>query len=98
METIIVITECTNPYGKYWEFRDKQSGQVLAEVDRKKRSEFDGPLYWVYEPRGGFNYETSRHNTKDQAIEKAKKNISEQFAGVDIKFKWSPIVKHFKWS
>ena len=98
METIVIITECTNPYGKYWEFRDKWSGQVLAEVDKKSKREFDGPLYFVYTPRGGFLYESARRSKKDSAMEFAKQSIREQFAGVDIKFKMNVMVKHYKWS
>ena len=98
METIVIVTECTNPYGKYWEFRDKWSGKVLAEVDKKSKREFDGPLYFVYTPRGGFLYETARHSKKDVAIEFAKQSIREQFAGVDIKFKMNVMVRKYKWS
>ena len=99
MEGTIIITECTNPYGKYWEFREKESGQVLAEVDKKKEKEFGpGPLYFVYTPRGGMSYETARHSKKDVAIEFAKQSIRDWFAGVDIKFKMNVIVRHYKWS
>lgn len=96
--TTIIITEVTNPYGKYWEFRDKESGQVLAEVDKKSKREFDGPLYFIYTPSGGFLYEIDRRSKKDSAIEFAKQSIREQFSGVDIKFKMNVIVKHYKWS
>lgn len=99
METIVIITECTNPYGKYWEFRDKWSGNVLAEVDKKKEKEFGpGPLYFVYTQRGGFLYETARHSKKDVAIEFAKQSIREQFAGFDLAFKWNPMTRKYKWS
>ena len=99
MEATIIITECTNPYGKYWEFREKESGQVLAEVDKKKEKEFGpGPLYFVYTPRCGMSYETARHSKKDVAIEFAKQSIRDRFAGVDIKFKMNVIVRHYKWS
>lgn len=99
MEATIIITECTNPYGKYWEFREKETRQLLAEVDKKKEREVGpGPLYWVYTPRGGMFYETTRHSKKDVAMEFAKQSIREQFAGVDIEFKWNVMVKHYKWS
>lgn len=99
MEGIIIITECKNPYGKYWEFREKESGHILAEVDKKKEKEFGpGPLYFVYTSRGGMFCETARHSKKDVAIEFAKQSIREQFSGVDIKFKMNVIVKHYKWS
>lgn len=99
METIVIVTECKNPYGKYWEFKDKQSGQILAEVDKKKEREFGpGPLYFVYTPRGGFLYETARHSKKDVAMEFAKQSIREQFAGVDVKFKMNVMVRKYKWS
>lgn len=98
MEAIIIITECTNPSGKYWRFNDKQSGQVLAKVDKKSKLEFDGPLYFIYTTSGGFLCETARRSKKDSAIEFAKKSIREQFAGVDIKFKMNVMVEHYKWS
>lgn len=98
MEATILITECTNPYGKYWRFNDKQSGQVLAEVDKKSKREFDGPLYFIYTPRGGFLCEIARRSKKDSAIEFAKQSIREQFAGVDIKFKMNVMVRKYKWS
>ena len=98
MEATIIITECTNPYGKYWEFREKESGNLLAEVDKKSKRDFDGPLYFVYTPRGGRTYESARRSKKDSAIEFAKRSIREQFAGFDIKFKMNVMVKHYKWS
>ena len=99
MEAIIIITECKNPYGKYWEFKDKRSGQVLAEVDKKKEREFGtGPLYFVYTVRGGFLYETARHSKKDVAIEFAKRSILDQFDGVDVKFKMNVTKRIIKWS
>lgn len=98
METIIIVTEIKNPYGKYWEFKDKESGQVLAEVDKKSKREFDGPLYFVYTPRGGFLYESARRSKKDSAMEFAKQAIREQFAGFNLVFKWNPMVRKYKWS
>ena len=98
MEAIIIITEVTNPYGKYWEFKDKQSGQILAEVDKKSKREFDGPLYFVYTTSEGFLYETARRSKKDSAIEFAKQFIREQFAGFDLAFKWNPMTRKYKWS
>lgn len=98
MEGTIIITECSNPYGKYWEFKEKESGQVLAEVDKKSAKEFTGPLYFVYTPRGGMFCETARRSKKDSAIEFAKQSIREQFAGVDIKFKMNVMVRKYKWS
>ena len=94
--TTIIITECKNQYGKYWEFRDKESGQVLAEVDKKSAKEFSGPLYFVYTVRGGFLYETSRHSKKDMAIEFAKQAIRDQFG--DTEFKLNVVKKTYKWS
>ena len=99
METIVIITACTNPFGKYWEFREKESGQVLAEVDKKKEKEFGpGPLYFVYTQSGGTLCESARRRKKDSAMEFAKQSICEQFAGVDVKFKMNVMVKHYKWS
>lgn len=98
MEATIIITECTNPYGKYWEFKDKQSGQIMAEVDKKKEREFGpGPLYFVYTIRGGFSYETARHSKKDVALEFAKQAIRDQFAGVQINFKWNAMRIKERW-
>lgn len=98
MEATIIITECKNPYGKYWRFNDKQSGQVLAVVDKKSKREFDGPLYFIYTPSGGFLCATARRSKKDSAIEFAKQSIRDQFSGVDIKFKKNVMVEHYKWS
>lgn len=99
MEGTIIITECNSPYGKYWEFREKETRQLLAEVDKKKEKDFGpGPLYWVYAPKGGRMAEHARHSKKDVAMEFAKSIIREQFAGVNIKFRMNVIVKHYKWS
>lgn len=94
----VIITEVTNPYGKYWEFKDKASGQILVEVDRKSAKEFTGPLYFVYTARGGFFYETARHSKKGLAFEFAKQSIREQFADADVKFRWNVIQKVERWS
>ena len=96
--TTIIITECKNPYGKYWEFKDKESGKVLAEVDKKSKREFDGPLYFVYTTSEGFLYETARRSKKDSAIEFAKQFIREQFAGVDIQFKINVMQYKYKFA
>lgn len=99
MEGTIIITECKNPYGKYWEFREKETKQLLAEVDKKKEKDFGpGPLYFVYTSRGGLFCESARHSKKDVAIEFAKQSIREQFAGVNIKFKWNVMTEKYKWS
>ena len=95
--TTIIITECKNPYGKYWEFKDKESGKVLAEVDKKSKREFDGPLYFVYTMRDGFAYETARHSKKDMALELAKQAIRNQFAGDQIDFKWNVMRIKERW-
>ena len=98
MEATIIITECTNQYGKYWRFNDKQSGQVLAEIDKKSKREFDGRLYFIYTPRGGFFCETARRSKKESAIEFAKQSIRERFAGVDIEFKWNVMQYKYKYA
>lgn len=99
METIVIVTECKNLYGKYWEFKEKGTRQILAEVDRKKEKDVGpGPLYWVYAPKGGRMSEHGRHSKKDAAMEFAKSIIREQFAGVDIKFKMNVMVEHYKFA
>jgi hypothetical protein len=86
METII-ITECKNPYGKYWLFREKKSGQILAEIDKKNEREYGpGKLYFVYTLRGGFLYETARRSNKDLAFKFVKRHILLQIR--DVEFKW----------
>ena len=79
METVI-ITEVTNPYGKYWLFRDKQSGRKYAEVDR-----FEGG-YKIYS--GEWFTEVGRRTRKDSALEFAKQCVREQIEG-EVEFKWN---------
>ena len=98
MEGTIIITECNSPYGRYWEFREKETRQLLAEVDKKSKREFDGPLYFVYTPRGGRLYESARRSKKDSAMEFAKKSIREQFSGVDIQFKINVMQYKYKFA
>ena len=98
METIVIITECRHPNGKYWEFSVKETGQVLAEVDKKKRSDFDGPLYFVYTMNGGFSDLQARRSNKDTAIALAKRVLREQNAGMDIVFKWNILTYKYKWN
>lgn len=84
----VIITECKNPYGKYWEFKDKASGQLLAEVDRK-----DGK-YVVFGGKGVFT-EVACHSKKDMALELAKEHIR-IFIG-DAVFKWNVMRKIIKY-
>ena len=99
MTGTIIITECEYPDGKCWEFKEKRNGQVLAEVDKKKKKDFgSGPLYFVYTCMVGFRYNLARHSKKDSAIEFAKQSLREQFAGVDIKFEMNVMTVKYKWS
>ena len=97
MEQIIIITECTCPYGKYWKFVAKDTGICVAEVDRKKRSEVDGPLYWTFESRGGELHISSKHSSKDAAISQAIRNVKEHFVGHDVSFKWNVMCERYHW-
>ena len=79
--TTIIITECKNPYGKYWLFKDKQTGRKYAEVDRF---------------RGGYRLsEVGRRTQKRSAIEFAKRCIREQIA--EVEFKWNVMVEKEVW-
>lgn len=86
--TTIIITECKNPYGKYWLFKDKQTGRKYAEVDRVR----DG-YYKIYS--GEWPSEVGRRTNKDSAIEFAKKCIREQIA--EVEFKWNVMVVKEVW-
>lgn len=85
--TTITITECKNPYGKYWLFKDKQTGRKYAEVDR-----FRGG-YRIFS--GEWPSEVGRRTQKGSAIEFAKKCIREQIA--EVEFKWNVMVVKEVW-
>jgi hypothetical protein len=85
--TTIIITECQNPYGKFWLFRDKQTGRKYAEVDRFEKG------YKIYS--GEWLSEVGRRTNKDSAIEFAKRCIREQIA--EVEFKWNVITIKERW-
>lgn len=78
--TTIIITECKNPYGKYWLFKDKQTGHKYAEVDR-----FEGG-YKIYS--GEWFTEVGRRTNKDSAIAFARRCVRGQIEG-EVEFKWN---------
>ena len=86
MKTII-ITECYSPYGKYWIFRNKENGQKVAEIDKKKASDFGWDGYVIYGGPGWFT-EIGRRSNKNSAFEFAKEHVRNLYLG-DVEFKWN---------
>ena len=84
--TTIIITECQNPYGKYWTFRIKGTGRKLAEVDRVNKKSCGYTGYKVY--AGEWPSEVARHSNKDMAMEFARQSCQDQISD-DIEFKWN---------
>lgn len=84
--TTIVITECMSPWGKYWTFKVKGTGQKLAEVDKKRKENFGYDGYVVYS--GEWPSEVARHSKKDVAMEFAKECVR-QIVKSDVEFKWN---------
>ena len=93
MKTII-ITECIGPYGKYWIFRNKENGQEVAEVDKKRKSDFGWDGYVIYGGSGRFT-EIGRRSGKDAAMEFAKESVRELYLS-NVEFKWNPICHRIK--
>lgn len=88
MKTII-ITECIGPYGKYWIFRNKENGQKVAEVDKKRKSDFGWDGYVIYGWAGWFT-EIGRRSGKQSAMEFAKERVRELYLA-DVEFKLNPV-------
>lgn len=88
MKTII-ITECIGPYGKYWIFRNKENGQKVAEVDKKRKSDFGWDGYVIYGGAGWFT-EIGRRSGKQSAMEFAKERVRELYLA-DVEFKLNPV-------
>lgn len=92
--TTIIITECKNPYGKYWIFRNKENGQEVAEVDKKRKSDFGWDGYVIYGGSDCFT-EIGRRSGKDAAMEFAKESVRELYLS-NVEFKWNPICHRIK--
>lgn len=88
MKTII-ITECIGPYGKYWIFRNKENGQKVAEVDKKRKSDFGWDGYVIYGGSGWFT-EIGRRAGKQSAMEFAKERVRDLYLS-EVEFKLNPV-------
>lgn len=71
METIIIMTEVTSPYGKYTKFTIKGDRKIIAEVDRATKARHGYSGYILY----GNQSEIARHSNKNLVIEMAKEYI-----------------------
>ena len=92
--TTIIITECQNPYGKYWTFKIKGTGRQLAEVDRaKKDCGYVG--YKVF--AGEWPSEVHRTTKKDAAMEFAKGCCRERIQD-EVEFKWNVLRERYSWA
>lgn len=87
--TTIIITECIGPYGKYWIFRNKENGQEVAEVDKKRKSDFGWDGYVIYGGPGWFT-EIGRRAGKQSAMGFAKEHVRDLYLG-DVEFKLNPV-------
>lgn len=77
----IIISENKTKYGKYWLFSDKETGDVILEVDRKK--EWDG--YIIYSD----TLEICRRKKKETAFNWARKYVRTLFP--DAKFMYNAV-------
>ena len=92
--TTIVITECQSPWGKYWKFKVKGTGQKLAEVDKKRKSDFGWDGYVTY--AGEWPSEVARHTRKATAMEYAK-NVCREIVKGECRFQWNAVCEHWRW-
>ena len=88
--TRIIITEVKSPYGKYWKFTIKGKGTRVAEVDKKRKSDFGYNGYVLY-GGGGLFSEIARHSNKGLVLEMAKEYIRGFIP--DAEFKWDVTVE-----
>ena len=82
MATTIIITEEKCRFGKFWTFTIKESGEMVAEIDRYENG------YRVFSGGGGVWYQTliGTRTKKNAAFELAKKVVLESISG-GIEFK-----------
>lgn len=83
MSPTIIITECKSPWGKYWVFNIKGTGERVAEVDRT-----DGG-YTIF--AGSLHRQVGKRSGKDSAFSFAKRCILDRFP--EAEFKHNVIVR-----
>ena len=93
METIIIMTEVVSPYGKYVKFTKKGSLEILAEVDKKRMSEFGWDGYVVY---GRTQSEIGRRTNKLSAVKVAQDYIKGFMP--EAEFKWNVMQYKYKYA
>lgn len=84
--TTVIITEGMSPWGKYWTFKVKGTGQKLAEIDKKRKSSSGYDGYIVYSVE--WPSEVKRTKNKESAMEFARQCVRE-IVGCEVEFKWN---------
>lgn len=91
METTrIIMTECKSVLGsRYVDFKEKDTGRRVGEVDRV------GQSYIIYASSGGYLKEVATRSRKPSAISYLQNLIRDQYAGA-VEFKWNVMREIYK--
>lgn len=88
------MTDCKNPYGHYVLFHEKETGIKVAEIDKKRESDFGYDGYVIY-TGPGFMTEIGRRKSKPGAIKFAQDAVSERYPD-GVEFKWNVMKYSYK--
>lgn len=89
MATRIIMTECTAWFGgRYVSFRVKETGEFVAEVDRRNNK------YVAFSVRGGLMDIIGDAWQKSAAINMAQKDILQLYP--DAEFKWNVVAERHR--
>ena len=91
METIVIMTNCSSPYGKYIIFETKGGREHIGEVDRR-----DGKYVIYYDGNAKSLRQIGTRSNKDSAIKLLQEAIR---AGVErqVTFKWNVMEYKYKY-
>lgn len=92
METIVIMTNHTTPYGKYVKFETKGGRKHIGEVDRR-----DGKYVVFYDGNAKSLRQIGTRSNKDSAIKLLQEAIK---AGIDgpVAFKWNVMQYKYKYA
>lgn len=92
METTVIMTNCSSPYGKYIMFETKGGRKHIGEVDCR-----DGKYVIYYNGNGHPLSIIGTRSKKDSAIRLLQESIRAGIKG-SVKFRWNVVRERYRYA